>query len=117
LITVGNHSTTARRFAVVVALLLIAVFVLHPACPPEPTHHAAFTPGISEEICHHGETHHASPVAPAQAAVQVSSLSFTTPDADGTPVARPARTAQPPSRGEHVTTGRTLLLDLGISRT
>ncbi|MEV6715927.1 hypothetical protein AB0M48_28240 [Lentzea sp. NPDC051208] len=112
-----NHSTTARRSAVVVALMLFTLFVLHPACPPEPAHHAAFTPGISGEICPHGETHHVSPAAPAQAAVQVSPLSFTTPDPDGTPVARPARTARPSSRGEHVTTGRTLLLDLGISRT
>ncbi|MCX2949265.1 hypothetical protein [Lentzea sp. NEAU-D7] len=112
-----NHPATARRSAVVVALMLLAVFVLHPACPPEPSHHAAFTPGVSGEICHHGETHHASPAAPAQAAVQVSALSFPTPDADGTPVARPARTAEPSARGERVTTGRTLLLDLGISRT
>ncbi|MDX8149122.1 hypothetical protein SK854_43865 [Lentzea sp. BCCO 10_0061] len=112
-----NQLTTGRRFAVVIALMLIAVFVLHPACPPEPTHHGAFTPGISGEFCHHGQTHHASPAAPAQAAVQISPLSFTVPDADDEHVVRPARAARPPSRGEHVTAGRTLLLDLGISRT
>ncbi|WP_439659713.1 hypothetical protein ACSHWB_46340 [Lentzea sp. HUAS TT2] len=113
-----NQLTTGRRFAVVVALMLVAVFVLHPACPPEPAHHAAFTPGISGELCHHGETHHASPAAPAQAAVQVSPLSPVAPRADAEPVARPAAGTRACSwRSGHVSSGRTLLLDLGISRT
>lgn len=118
MITVRNRVTTGRRHAVVLALLLLAVFVLHPACPPEPTHHGAFTPGISGEICHHGDTHHAAAAAPAQAAVQAGAFAFSTPDADGEPVARPAaRGRSCPSRSEHVSSGRTLLLDLGISRT
>lgn len=113
-----NQLTTGRRFTVVVALMLIAVFVLHPACPPEPAHHGAFTPGISAELCHHGETHHLSPAAPAQAAVQVSASVVTVPAADVEPVARPAVSARScPWRSEHVSSGRTLLLDLGISRT
>jgi hypothetical protein len=118
LVTVRNQLTTARRFAVVVALMLIAVFVLHPACPPEPDHHGAFTPGISGEFCHHGDTHHLAAAAPTQAAVQASAASIALPDADVVPAARPAATAQScPWRSEPSRSGRTLLLDLGISRT
>ena len=113
-----NQLTTARRFAVVVALMLIAVFVLNPACPPEPNHHGAFSPGISGEFCHHGDTHHLAAAAPAQAAVQASSASVALPDADVAPAARPGATAQScPWRPEPSRSGRTLLLDLGISRT
>lgn len=116
--TVRNQLTTARRFAVVVALMLIAVFVLHPACLPEPNHHGAFTPGISGEFCHHGDTHHLSTAAPAQAAVQASASSVALPDADVAPTARPAATARScPVRSARSHSGRTLLLDLGISRT
>ncbi|MFS8099638.1 hypothetical protein LFM09_21160 [Lentzea alba] len=112
------HLTTGRRFAVVVALMLIAVFALHPACPPEPSHHGAFVPGISGEFCHHGDTHHLTATAPAQAAVQASPVSLTAPDEDVAPVARPVGTAQSCQwRSEHVSSGRTLLIDLGISRT
>lgn len=118
LVTVRNHLTTGRGFAVVVALMLIATFVLYPACPPEPDHHGAFTPGISGEFCHHGDTHQLSAAAPAQAAVQASAASLTVPDADDAPATRPATTAQScPWRAEHSRSGRTLLLDLGISRT
>ena len=113
-----NHLTTGRRIAVVVALMLIAVFVLQPACPPEPSHHGAFVPGISGEFCHHGDTHHLSAPAPAQAAVQASAAALAAPAADVTPAARPGTTAQSrPWRPEHSRSGRTLLLDLGISRT
>ena len=113
-----NQLTTARCSAVVVALLLIAVFALHPACPPEPSHHGAFVPGISAEFCHHGDGHHLSAAVPAPAAVQASTASLTAPDVDDVPAARPGATAQScpwspgPSR-----TGRTILLDLGVSRT
>jgi len=95
---------------------LIAVFALHPACPPEPAHHGAFVPGISGELCHHGERHQASPAPTTQAAVQVSVLSFTTPDAEpaARTVTRPRSSA--PS-ADHGSSGRSLLLDLGISRT
>ncbi len=109
---------TARRPAVVLALLLLAVFALHPACPPEPAHHGAFMPGLSGELCHHGDTHHLSPAAPAQAAVQAGASCLAEPGPAGAPVARSATGARPsPQRREHVTSGRTLLLDLGISRT
>lgn len=98
--------------------MLIAVFVLTPMCPPEPAHHGAFTPGISGEFCHHGDTHHLSAAAPAEAAVQASAASLTAPDVSDAFVARPAATAQScPWRAEHSRSGRTLLLDLGISRT
>jgi hypothetical protein len=98
--------------------MLIAVFVLYPACPPEPAHHGAFTPGISGEFCHHGDAHHLSAAAPAQAAVQIGAASFTVPAADVAPAARPAATAQScPWRPEHSRSGRSLLLGLGISRT
>jgi hypothetical protein len=118
LVTVRNQLTTGRRFAVVVALMLIAVFVLSPACPPEPTHHGAFTPGISGEFCHHGDTHHLTAAAPAQAAVQASPSAPVVPVVATAPVARPAvRARSCPQRSEHVSSGRTLLLDLGISRT
>ena len=99
----------------VVALLLLAVFALHPACPPEPAHHGAFVPGISGELCHHGDTHQASPSAPAQAAAQVGAPSFTTPEAD--PAERPAARPRSCPVADHVSSGRSLLLDLGISRT
>lgn len=113
-----NQLTTARRIAVVVTLALIAVLALHPGCPPEPAHHGAFTPGISGEFCHHGDTHQLSSAAPAQAAVQASAASPVVPDVDGVPAARPAATAQScPWRSRHSRSGRTLLLDLGISRT
>ena len=113
-----SQLTTARRFAVVVALLLIAVFVLQPACPPEPAHHGAFTPGISGELCHHGDTHHLSPAAPAPAAVQASAASLATVPVDVAPAARSDAAPQAcPWRAEHSRSGRTLLLDLGISRT
>ncbi|MET9226354.1 hypothetical protein [Lentzea sp. NPDC003310] len=109
-----NHSTTGRRRFVVVALLLLAVFALHPACPPEPAHHAA--PGISGEVCHHGETHHAAPAAPVQAAVQTTPHSPAAPDAE--PPARAVAAASAcPLPSPHGSAGRTLLLDLGISRT
>ena len=98
--------------------MLIAVFVLYPACPDEPSHHGAFTPGISGEFCHHGDTHHLSAAAPAQAAVQTGAVSFTVPDADAAAAARPAAVAPScPWRSGHSRSGRTLLLDLGISRT
>lgn len=113
-----NHLTTGRRFAVVVALILIAVSVFLPACPPTPAHHGAFVPGISGEFCHHGDTHHLSAAAPAQAAVQASAASLTVPESDVAPVARPAATSQScPWRSESSRSGRALLLDLGISRT
>ncbi|WP_394617924.1 hypothetical protein JNUCC0626_02145 [Lentzea sp. JNUCC 0626] len=111
-----NRSTTGRGRFVVAVLLLIAVFALHPACPPEPAHHGAFVPGISGELCHHGDTHHASPSAPAQAAVQVSALPFTAPDAE--PAVRTVtRTRSGVPSADHGNSGRSLLLDLGISRT
>ncbi|MFD4671450.1 hypothetical protein ACFWNN_17065 [Lentzea sp. NPDC058450] len=111
-----NRSTTGRGRFLALALLLIAVFALHPACPPEPAHHGAFVPGISGELCHHGERHQASPAPTAQAAVQVSALSFTTPDAE--PAERPsARSRSCPALLDHGASGRSLLLDLGISRT
>jgi hypothetical protein len=98
--------------------MLIAVFVLYPACPPESDHHGAFTPGISGEVCHHGDAHHLTATAPAQAAVQTGVASFIAPDVDDVPTARPAATARScPSRAELSRSGRTLLLDLGISRT
>ncbi|MDT7784243.1 MAG: hypothetical protein QOF58_2662 [Pseudonocardiales bacterium] len=98
--------------------MLLAVLVLNPACSPEPTHDAAFVPGISGEFCHHGDTHHLSAAAPAQAAVQAGAASITVPDVDVAHVARPAATARScPWRPEHSRSGRALLLDLGISRT
>ncbi|HEX8869362.1 MAG TPA: hypothetical protein VF821_27120 [Lentzea sp.] len=113
-----NQSTTGRRIAVVVALLLVAVSVLIPWCPPEPAHHGAFVPGISAEFCHHGDTHHLSAAAPAQAAVQAGAASLTAPDVATQPAARPAATAQScPWRSEPSRSGRALLLDHGISRT
>ena len=112
------HLTTGRRFAVVVALMLIAVFALHPACPPEPSHHGAFVPGITAEFCHHGDTHHADATVPVQAAVQASTASLTAPDVHDVPAARPGVTAQscPWSPGQS-RSGRTILLDLGVWRT
>ncbi|MGI5507048.1 hypothetical protein [Lentzea sp. CA-135723] len=111
-----NRSTTGRGRFLAVALLLIAVFALHPACPPEPAHHGAFVPGISGELCHHGDTHQASPAPSSQAAVQVSALSFPPPDAE--PAERPAARPHPcPARLDPGASGRALLLDLGISRT
>ncbi|GAA3641552.1 hypothetical protein GCM10022267_29860 [Lentzea roselyniae] len=113
-----NELTTVRRTAVAIALALLAVFALHPACPPEPAYHGAFTPGISGEFCHHGDAHHLSAAAPAQAAVQASAASLTAPEADVVPVTRPAAAAQScPWRAEPSRSGRTLLFDLGISRT
>ena len=118
-----NHLTTGRRTAVVVVvLMLLAVFVLHPACPPEPAHHGAFTPGIaadfSGEFCHHGDVHHLSAAAPAPAAVQAGPVSAVLPDFDDAPVTRLAATALSCQwRPEQPRSGRTLLLDLGISRT
>ncbi|MEV6240480.1 hypothetical protein [Lentzea sp. NPDC051838] len=113
-----NQSTTGRRVAVVVALLLLAVSVLLPWCPPEPAHHGAFVPGISGEFCHHGDTHHLSAAAPAQAAVQASAASIALPDVDAVAAPRPAATTQSClQRSELSRSGRALLLDLGISRT
>ncbi|GAB2834852.1 hypothetical protein [Lentzea nigeriaca] len=113
-----NELTTVRRTAVAIALALFAVLALHPACPPEPAHHGAFTPGISGEFCHHGDTHHLSAAVPAQAAVQANAASLTAPDVDVAVVPRPTATAQSrPARTEHSRSGRTLLHDLGISRT
>ncbi|WP_156213481.1 hypothetical protein [Lentzea aerocolonigenes] len=89
-----NHLTTGRRFAVVVALMLIAVFAVTPMCPPEPAHHGAFTPGISGEFCHHGATHHLTAAAPAQAAVQASAASLTLPDTGFAVVSRPTATGE-----------------------
>jgi hypothetical protein len=118
LVTVRNQLTTGRRTAVVVVLLLLAVFVLHPACPPGPDHHGAFTPGISAEFCHHGDAHHLSAAAPGPAAVQAGATSVALPDFDDVPATRPAATANSCRwRHEQPRSGRTLLLDLGISRT
>jgi hypothetical protein len=102
--------------------MLLAVFVLHPACPPEPTHHGAFTPGIavdvSAEFCHHGDAHHLSAATPAPAAVQAGATSVALPDFDDVPAPRPAATANSCQwRPGQPRSGRTLLLDLGISRT
>jgi hypothetical protein len=106
--------------------MLLAVFVLHPACPPEPAHHGAFTPGIavdssgdfSGEFCHHGDTHHLSAATPAPAAVQAGAASVALPDFDDGPVTQTAATAHSCQwRHEQPRSGRTLLLDLGISRT
>ncbi|MCP2197830.1 hypothetical protein [Lentzea flava] len=114
-----NELTTVRRTAVAIALALFAVFAFHPACPPESAHHGAFTPGISGEFCHHGDTHHLSAAVPTQAAVQANTTaSLTAPDADVAALPRPATTVQLcPWRAEHTRSGRTLLHDLGISRT
>lgn len=110
--------TTVRRTAVAIALALLAVFALHPACPPEPAHHGAVTAGIAAEYCHHGDAHHLTVAAPAQAAVQASAASLTAPDVNVTPVRRPAATARScPWHAEPSRSGRTLLLDIGISRT
>jgi hypothetical protein len=118
LVTVRNQLTTGRCFAVVVALMLIAVFALHPACPPEPAHHGAFVPGTAAEFCPHGDTHHADATVPVQAAVQASAASLTAPDVDDVPAARPGATAQSfPWRPGPSRSGRTILLDLGVSRT
>jgi hypothetical protein len=115
---VRNHLTTGRRTAVVVVLMLLAVFVLHPACPPEPAHHGAFTPGVSGEFCHHGDVHHLSAAAPAPAAVQAGPFSAVLPDFDDEPGTRPATPSRSCQRlSEPSRSGRTLLLDLGISRT
>ncbi len=113
-----NQLTTGRRTAVVVALTLIAIFVLHPACPPDPAHHGPSTPGLSMEFCHHGQTQHLSAAAPAQAAVQTSPASVADVDLPSMAVADTSSTfTSCPWRSEHVSSGRTLLLDLGISRT
>ncbi|MGW6929566.1 hypothetical protein ACWGE0_05815 [Lentzea sp. NPDC054927] len=113
-----NQLTTVRRTAVAIALALLAVFALHPACPPEPAHHGAFTPGVSGEFCHHGDTHHLSAAAHTQTAVQASPASLTLPDVDVVSIARPAATVRScPSRSGHSRSGRTVLIDIGISRT
>ncbi|MET8763181.1 hypothetical protein [Lentzea sp. NPDC004782] len=107
-----------RRIAVVVALALVAVFVLYPACQAETAHHGAYVPGISGEFCHHGDAHHLTAASPAEAAVQTGATFLAVPDAHGEPAARPAATG--PSclrRSEPSSSGRALLLDLGISRT
>ncbi|MDX8028803.1 hypothetical protein SK803_01210 [Lentzea sp. BCCO 10_0856] len=112
-----NQLTTVRRFAVAIALTLLAAFALHPACPPEPAHHGAFTPGISGEFCRHGGTSHLSSATPAQAAVQAASVPapvlgetsvIPAPDMTSTSDTRPS---------ERISSGRTLLTVLGISRT
>lgn len=112
-----NQLTTVRRIAVVVALALVAVFVLYPACQAEIAHHGAYAPGISGEFCHHGDAHHLSAAAPVEAAVQAGAAFLTMPDAQGGPAARPAATARCPQRSEPSRSGRALLLDLGMSRT
>lgn len=112
-----NRLTTVRRTAVAIALTLLAVFALHPACPPEPAHHGAFTPGISGEFCHHGDTPHLSAAAPAQVAVQAAAVpapglgeiaAGPAPDTTSTSDTRPS---------ERTSSGRTLLIVLSISRT
>ncbi|MFI6095556.1 hypothetical protein ACIA8G_08390 [Lentzea sp. NPDC051213] len=113
-----NHLTIGRRFAVVVALLVIAVFVLHPACPPEPSHHGASTPGLSAELCHHGEVQHLSAETPALAAVQAgtpTAVDLDAPAVAWSPVV--ATSTSCPWRPERGSSGRTLLIDIGISRT
>jgi hypothetical protein len=114
--------TTERRTAVVVVLMLLAVFVLHPACPPEPAHHGAVTPGVAVdfagEFCHHGDVHHLSAAAPAPATVQAGPVSAALPDFDDEPGMHPATPSRSCQRlSEPSRSGRTLLLDLGISRT
>lgn len=97
--------------------MLIAIFVLHPACPPAPSHHGAFAPGISGELCHHGDAQHHYAAAPAQTSVQPNTGSVAhveVPAAAGVVV---LATTSCPSRSEHRSSGRALLLDLGISRT
>ncbi|MGW4211986.1 hypothetical protein ACWEIJ_28605 [Lentzea sp. NPDC004789] len=114
-----SQLTTVRRIAVVVALALVAVFVLYPACQAEAAaHHGAYVPGISGEFCHHGDAHHLSAAAPAEAAVQAGAAFLTAPDVHGEPAARPTAAAWScPQRSEPSRSGRALLLDLGISRT
>ena len=117
-----NELTTARRTTAVGrfiwALLLITVFVLHPACPPDPAHHGPYTPGLSAELCHHGETQHLSASAPGQAAVQASTASVADVDLPAPAIAAAASASSScPWRSEHVSSGHALLLDLGISRT
>ena len=108
--------TTARCIAVVVALLLISVFALHPACPPDAAHHGPA--GASSELCHHGETHHLSPSSHTQAAVQTNTASVADIDQPAVTFAGPGSTSRLcPPRSEHSSSGRTLLLTLGISRT
>ena len=98
--------------------MLLAVFVLHPACPPEPAHHGAFTPGISGEFCDHGDVHHLSVAAPTPVAIQASPAVAVLPDLDDVPGTRVAANALSCQRlSEPSRSGRTLLLDLGISRT
>lgn len=98
--------------------MLIAIFVLHPACPPEPAHHGPSTPGLSAELCHHGEAHHLSAAAPAHAAVQSGTGSAIDLDLSSAAVADTTSTfISCQWRSEHVSSGRTLLLGLGISRT
>jgi hypothetical protein len=109
--------TTARRIAVVLALLLISVFVLHPACPSDAAaHHGPV--GASSELCHHGEEHHLSPAAHTQAAVQTNTGSVAGVDVPAVTSAGPVSAPElRPRRSEHSSSGRALLLDLGISRT
>jgi hypothetical protein len=118
LVTVRSQLTTVRRIAVVVALALVAVFVLYPACEAETAHHGAYVPGISGEFCHHGDAHHLSAASPAEATVQTGAAFLTAPEAHGEHAARPAATGPScPRRPEPSRSGRALLLDLGISRT
>ncbi len=111
-----NQTTTTRRIAVVVALTFLALFGLHAACPPEAAHHGPV--GASSELCHHGEGHHVSPASHTQAAVQTQVGSIVGVELPAVAVAGTDPASQPcPGRSEYFGSGRTRLIDLGISRT
>lgn len=121
-----NQATTTRRIAVVVTLTFLALFGLHAACPPDAAHHGPV--GASSELCHHGEGHngeghhdeghHVSPASHTQSAVQTQVGSIAGVELPAVAVAGTDPASQPcPRRSEYSNSGRTRLIDLGISRT